>query len=48
VAAVRKLHNEIQGKSLARILKSHDYEYKRRMAEQFFVTKKVYQGSTGL
>ena len=27
-------------KSLARILKSHDYEYKRRMAEQFFVTKK--------
>lgn len=27
-------------KSLSKILKSHDYEYKRRMAEQFFVKKK--------
>ncbi|MBS1760968.1 MAG: outer membrane protein assembly factor BamD [Bacteroidetes bacterium] len=27
-------------KSLSRILKSHDYEYKKRMAEQFFVKKK--------
>lgn len=27
-------------KSLSKILKNHDYEYKRRMAEQFFATKK--------